>query len=181
MSVMELRLRSSVRARHGEIPAELASALARRGIEAVAAPDGTITFPGVDGDVRLRLTDDGATLDVRGPETVDEHNEAGWIAHNVLAPLVEALLPERVGDWITDRWARQPSGGAACEGYRDPTHHRPSFGAILSAIQGGGDGPQAAAFPCARAGARAHPSGSSRSSRSNPERRRPRRRNRADE
>ena len=135
MSVMELRLRSSVRARHGEIPAELASALARRGIEAVAAPDGTITFPGVDGDVRLRLTDDGATLDVRGPETVDEHNEAGWIAHNVLAPLVEALLPERVGDWITDRWARRPSGGAACEGYRDPTHHRPSFGAILSALQ----------------------------------------------
>lgn len=124
-----------MRARHAEIPSELTSALASRRIEAVAAPDGTITFPGVHGDVRLRLTDDGATLEVRGPETIDEDNEAGWIAHHVLAPLVEALTPERVGDWITDRRARRPSGVAAREGYRDPTHHRPSFGAILSALQ----------------------------------------------
>jgi SAM-dependent methyltransferase len=135
MFAMELRLTSSVRARHADIPAELQSALARQGIEAVAAPDGTITFPGVDGDVRLRVTDDGATLELRGPEAIDEDNEAGWLAHHVLAPLVEALTPERVGDWITDRWARRPSGGAALDGYRDPTHHRPSFGAVLSALQ----------------------------------------------
>jgi SAM-dependent methyltransferase len=132
---MELTLRSSVRSRHREIPAELAAALSNSGIEAVEEPDGSLTFRGVDGDVRMRLTDDGATLELRGPETVDEENEAGWVAHAVLAPLVQALLPERVGDWITDRWARRPSGGAAREGYRDPTHHRPSFGAILSALQ----------------------------------------------
>ncbi|HZC28418.1 MAG TPA: class I SAM-dependent methyltransferase [Gaiellaceae bacterium] len=132
---MELRLTSSVRARHADIPAELTAALARDGIEPVAAEDGTITFRGVDGDVRLRLTDDGATLELRGPETVDEENEAGWIAHQVLAPLVAALTPERIGDWITDRWARRPSGAAARAGYRDPTHHRPTFGAVLSALQ----------------------------------------------
>ena len=135
MPVMELRLTSSVRERHSEIPAELTSALARSGIEAVAAADGTITFPGAAGDVQLKLTDDGATLEVRGPDAVDEHNEAGWLAHKVLAPLVEALTTDRVDDWITDRWARRPTGGAAREGYRDPTHHRPSFGAVLSALQ----------------------------------------------
>ena len=135
MFAMEVKLSSSVRARHRDIGEELTAALSRRGIEAVAEPDGSITFPDVDGDVRMRLTDDGATLELRTPETIDEDNEAGWVAHTILAPLVEALLPERIGDWLTDRWARRPSGSAAREGYRDPTHHRPSFGAILSALQ----------------------------------------------
>jgi SAM-dependent methyltransferase len=135
MFAMELRLTSSVRARQVDIPTELQTALARRGIEAVVAPDRTITFPGVDGDVRVRLTDDGATLELHGPDALDEDNEAGWVAQCVLAPLVEALTPERIGDWVTDRWARRPSGAAAREGYRDPTHHRPSFGAVLSALQ----------------------------------------------
>jgi ubiquinone/menaquinone biosynthesis C-methylase UbiE len=41
----------------------------------------------------------------------------------------------RFGDWLTDRLARRPSGVLSRDGYRDPTHHRPNFLAILSALR----------------------------------------------
>lgn len=132
---MDVRLTARVRARHEDVVDELASLLAERGIRPTTEPDGSVRFTGVDGDVRVTPTDDGVTLELQGPGTIDADNEAGWVAQAALAPLVEALLPDRVGDWITDRWARRPSGSAARQGYRDPTHHRPSFGAILSALQ----------------------------------------------
>jgi SAM-dependent methyltransferase len=135
MCAMDVRLTAAVRSRREDLIAELTSLLARRGIGMVAEPDGSITFSGVDGNVRLRPTEDGVTLELDGIGAVDEENEAGWVAEAVLAPIVQASSGDSVGDWITDRWARRPSGSAAREGYRDPTHHRPSFGAILSALQ----------------------------------------------
>ena len=132
---MDVTLTATVRSRPEELIAELKALLARRGIEPVAASDGAVTFPGLGADVTVRPTADGATLELPCFETIDEDNEAGWIAQAVLAPFLESLEPDALGDWITDRWARRPSGSAAREGYRDPTHHRPSFGVILSALQ----------------------------------------------
>ena len=60
---------------------------------------------------------------------------AGWFASEVVAPLFQATAPIRFGDWLTDRLARRPSGMLARDGYRDPTHHRPNFLAILSALR----------------------------------------------
>jgi SAM-dependent methyltransferase len=53
----------------------------------------------------------------------------------VAASFLEAASPAALGDWLTDRAARRPSGAAQREGYRDPSHHRPSFGAILERLQ----------------------------------------------
>lgn len=38
---------------------------------------------------------------------------AGWFAGEVLAPLLKATAPMALGDWITDRRARRPSGAEA--------------------------------------------------------------------
>jgi SAM-dependent methyltransferase len=132
---MDVTLTAAVRSRAEDVVAELTAVLARRGISPVVAPDGAVTFPALGADLTLRPTVGGTTLELRGFDRIDEDNEAGWVAQRILAPLLESLDRDAVDDWITDRWARRPSGTAAREGYRDPTHHRPSFGAILSALQ----------------------------------------------
>jgi SAM-dependent methyltransferase len=135
MFAMDVTLSARVRSRAEDVVAELTALLSRRGIEHVVAADGALTFPGAGGNVTLLPTADGATLELHDLDSIDEDHEAGWIAGAVLAPLLQSLDREALDDWITDRWARRPSGSAAREGYRDPTHHRPSFGAILSALQ----------------------------------------------
>jgi ubiquinone/menaquinone biosynthesis C-methylase UbiE len=62
------------------------------------------------------------------------HELAGWFASEVAAPLLCALGPSRLGDWITDRRARRPSGPEARATYRDPLYHRPNFKAILKVL-----------------------------------------------
>ncbi len=65
----------------------------------------------------------------------DQGNElAGWFASEVAAPLLSAMGPSRLGDWITDRRARRPSGPNARATYRDPLYHRPNFKAILAVL-----------------------------------------------
>jgi SAM-dependent methyltransferase len=65
----------------------------------------------------------------------DQGNElAGWFASEVAAPLLRAMGPSRLGDWITDRRARRPSGPQARATYRDPLYHRPNFKAILTVL-----------------------------------------------
>jgi SAM-dependent methyltransferase len=44
------------------------------------------------------------------------------------------MAPTRLGDWITDRRARCPSGPQARAFYRDPLYHRPNFKAILKVL-----------------------------------------------
>src|SRR5207253_1245859 len=63
----------------------------------------------------------------------------GWFADQVAAPLLVVSAPAALGDWLTDRAARRPSGAAQRAGYRDPSHHRPSFGAILEELDLGAD------------------------------------------
>jgi SAM-dependent methyltransferase len=65
----------------------------------------------------------------------DPGNElAGWFVGEVAAPLLWATGPSRLGDWLTDRKARRPSGPQARQTYRDPIYHRPNFKAILKEI-----------------------------------------------
>ena len=53
-----------------------------------------------------------------------------------LPPLFSARWrPTRLGDWITDRRARRPSGPQARATYRDPIYHRPNFQAILAVLK----------------------------------------------
>src|SRR5439155_26951158 len=40
----------------------------------------------------------------------------------------------RLGDWITDRRARRPSGAMSRDVYKNPTHHWPNFLAILDVL-----------------------------------------------
>jgi len=59
---------------------------------------------------------------------------AGWFAGEVAAPLLRATTPGRLGDWLTDRRARRPSGAAARGVYRDPLYHYPNFKVILAEL-----------------------------------------------
>ena len=68
-----------------------------------------------------------------------EHEVIGWFADQVAAPFLSRSSPRMFGNWLTDRAARRPFGGFARTSYREPTHHRPSFGAILAALQPGPD------------------------------------------
>ena len=63
----------------------------------------------------------------RGPDEL-----AGWFAGEVAAPFLRATAPAALGDWLTDRRARRPSGKQARGVYRDPTYHYPNFRVILA-------------------------------------------------
>ena len=62
-------------------------------------------------------------------------DQATWFADVVAAPLLRGLSPAALGDWLTDRQVRRPSGPQAQETYRDPVYHRPNFKAILASLQ----------------------------------------------
>jgi len=91
-------------------------------------------------ELRFEPFEDGTrvTLEHSGWETLmgDSGNElAGWFASELAAPLLNAMGPSRLGDWITDRRARRPSGPQARATYRDPLYHRPNFQAILTVLK----------------------------------------------
>jgi SAM-dependent methyltransferase len=91
-------------------------------------------------EVMLRPSGDGTrvTLKFSGLESqflAGDGDQLGWFADRVLAHLVNSSSPSGLGDWLTDRVARMPTGATAREGYRNPTHHRPNFGAILEALE----------------------------------------------
>lgn len=63
----------------------------------------------------------------------------GWFASALAGPLLAGSSPNGLGDWLTDRVARQPSGPGARETYRDPLYHRPMFRAMLEELALGPD------------------------------------------
>ena len=90
-------------------------------------------------EMRFEPVEDGTrvTLESRewGNLVGDSGNElAGWFASEVAAPFLSAMGPRCLGDWITDRRARRPSGPWGRATYRDPIYHRPNFQAILSVL-----------------------------------------------
>jgi SAM-dependent methyltransferase len=64
-----------------------------------------------------------------------EDEIVGWFADQVATPFLARSAPRMYGNWLTDRAARRPFGAFARAGYRDPTHHRPSFGAVLATLR----------------------------------------------
>jgi SAM-dependent methyltransferase len=89
-----------------------------------------------EGEAELAVRGEGnrVVVEVRGLEAVLGEQLAAWIA-----AFVASATPERLGDWLTDRYARKPWGPRARETYRDPSYHRPSFGAVLAALELGPD------------------------------------------
>ncbi|HXW06416.1 MAG TPA: methyltransferase domain-containing protein [Vicinamibacterales bacterium] len=59
---------------------------------------------------------------------------AGWVAGEVLAPFVRAVAPAALGDWLTDRRARRPSGRESRATYADPLYHYPNFRVMLAEL-----------------------------------------------
>ncbi len=78
--------------------------------------------------VTLDHRDFGGVLRDRGADL------AGWFANEVVSPLLRSMAPARLGDWITDRQARRPSGSQSRDVYRDPLYHRPNFLALQKAL-----------------------------------------------
>jgi SAM-dependent methyltransferase len=64
----------------------------------------------------------------------DAGEVASWFAGSVLAAFVSALSPKGLGDWLTDRRVRRPTGPGARRTYSDPTFHWPNFLLILDRI-----------------------------------------------
>ena len=92
-------------------------------------------------ELELRRADSRIVIELRGfgGSFWDPAELLGWFADQVAAPLLVVSAPAALGDWLTDRAARRPSGAAQRAGYRDPSHHRPSFGAILEELDLGAD------------------------------------------
>jgi len=64
----------------------------------------------------------------------DPRELLGWYAGEVVAPLLYASAPRGLGDWITDRHARRPSGLNSRRTYGNPIYHWPNFFAILGVL-----------------------------------------------
>jgi len=97
--------------------------------------------PGEATSVELRLEPfaGGTRVTLEQPELSTALGEqgdeiAGWFAGAVAAPLLQSLAPRRLGDWITDRRARRPSGPQSRATYREPLYHRPNFKVILNVL-----------------------------------------------
>jgi ubiquinone/menaquinone biosynthesis C-methylase UbiE len=59
----------------------------------------------------------------------------GWFTGEVVASLLLASAPGRLGDWVTDRNARRPSGERSRGVYSNPVYHWPNFFAILDVLK----------------------------------------------
>lgn len=97
-------------------------------------PDAEMTeiemrFEPIDGGTQV-------TLEHRGWGALigDKQELMGWFAGEVAAPFLETTAPVGLGDWLTDRHARRPSGAQARAVYRDPLYHYPNFHVILAEL-----------------------------------------------
>jgi len=63
-----------------------------------------------------------------------EEQELGWLAGEVVAPLLLAIAPSRLIEWYDDRWGRRPSGPTGKTFYKEPIYHLPGFHAILEGL-----------------------------------------------
>ncbi len=86
-------------------------------------------FEPVDGGTRVQLVHRGW-----GGLIGDKSELVGWFANTVAAPFLQATAPVGLGNWLTDRHARRPSGAQARSFYRDPLYHYPNFRVILAEL-----------------------------------------------
>jgi SAM-dependent methyltransferase len=128
---------------------ELKEALSKRGVgldptRAKTSEPGRVVLewrptdwdPEDAGELEIRADGERIRVELRrfGKQFWDDEDLIGWFADEVAAAFLGAATPKRFGDWLTDRGARRPFGVRARRDYKDPTHHRPSFGAVLSAL-----------------------------------------------
>lgn len=97
-------------------------------------PDAEMTeiemrFEPVDGGTRVTLEHRGWGGPIGG-----KHELVGWFASELAAPFLQVTAPVGLGDWLTDRHARRPSGAQARAVYRDPLYHYPNFHVILAEL-----------------------------------------------
>ncbi len=129
---------------------ELTAALAKRGVtledvgRVVTSDPNRVVFEwraadwAPDDVTEVEIQADGERIRIEhrafGRQFWSDEDLVGWFADEVAAPSLAASMPARFGDWLTDRGARRPFGIRARRDYKDPSHHRPSFGAVLSAL-----------------------------------------------
>jgi ubiquinone/menaquinone biosynthesis C-methylase UbiE len=97
------------------------------------------------------LADEVTELDLRleaiegGTRAVLEHRAcgrflgapeelAGWFSNELAAPFIRAMAPAALGDWVTDRRARRPTGVQSRSIYGHPVYHYPNFRVILAEL-----------------------------------------------
>jgi SAM-dependent methyltransferase len=90
-------------------------------------------------DVRFRAIEGGSEVEFAlsgfaGLFGVSDSNLPAWTAGELIPRMMGRLVPSAVGDWITDRRARRPSGTEARETYRNPTYHVPNFLLLLDRL-----------------------------------------------
>jgi SAM-dependent methyltransferase len=83
----------------------------------------------LNGGTRLQLQQRGW-----GGLIGEPHELTGWFARAVATPFLQATAPAGLGNWLTDRRARRPSGAQARATYRDPLYHYPNFQVILEEL-----------------------------------------------
>jgi SAM-dependent methyltransferase len=66
--------------------------------------------------------------------TPREEQELGWVASEIVGPLLLAIAPARLVEWADDRWGRRPSGPTSKARYKEPIYHLPGFHAILEGL-----------------------------------------------
>jgi SAM-dependent methyltransferase len=58
----------------------------------------------------------------------------GWFVSELMRPLFRAASPSALGDWLTDRKVRRPTGEGSRATYADPIYHRPNFLVLLERL-----------------------------------------------
>lgn len=89
-----------------------------------------LRFETVDGSTRVTLEHRRFGSSLGGPA-----EQFGWFASQVLAPFFRAASPTAMGDWLTDRRARRPSGAQSRAFYGAPLYHFPMFRVILAELR----------------------------------------------
>lgn len=85
-----------------------------------------------DGSGTAIIIEHTGGTDLRGSPR--EEQELGWMAAEVVAPLLLAIEPARLIEWSDDRWGRRPSGPTGKTFYKEPIYHLPGFHEILRGL-----------------------------------------------
>jgi ubiquinone/menaquinone biosynthesis C-methylase UbiE len=96
----------------------------------------------VEVEIRFLSREGGCQVEVeqRGSDRIfrsDPVEWTGWVASAVVAPFLRTITPSSLGDWLTDRAARRPSGPGARANYANPVYHRPNFRLLLETLRPG--------------------------------------------
>jgi SAM-dependent methyltransferase len=87
-----------------------------------------------EGGTRVTLTHRGWGQPILSLGAAGGAELLGWFAEEILAPAIRSTAPSGLGEWLTDRRARRPTGPRARETYRHPAEHQEGYTATLEAL-----------------------------------------------